>query len=32
MSTITPLQVSSRNYAVLRKRLNLTLDDVDEQV
>lgn len=24
-------QVSSRNYAVLRKRLNLTLDDVDEQ-
>ena len=24
-------QVSSRNYAVLRKRLTLTLDDVDEQ-
>ena len=25
-------QLSTRNYAVLRKRLSLTLDDVDEQV
>jgi hypothetical protein len=24
-------QLSTRNYAVLRKRLNLTLDDVNEQ-
>ena len=25
-------QLPNRNYAILRKRLNLTLDDVDEQV
>ena len=26
------LQLSMRNYAILRKRFNLTLEDVNEQV